>query len=467
MIVASQTAYNPPMIIPNLELVEKYNRPGPRYTSYPTAPHFTDSSDFDIELLRVEAESETGNLSLYFHIPFCHSLCWFCGCTKIINSKRESAVLYLDTLEREITQYLSTIKPGRKVQQLHFGGGTPNSLAPDLIDRFSDFIHSHFNFTEDAELSAELDPRRLTEEHIKAFRRMGINRVSFGVQDVQLITQQAVNRVQTDEQNRNAIEWSRAAGIESLNIDLIYGLPHQTPESIRNTIHQVLTYEPDRLAVFSYAHVPWVAPAQKLLDKAGLPSAQEKIQMLGVIIQELTCSGYQYIGMDHFAKTNDSLATAQREKTMQRNFQGYSTFKDLEIAAFGMSSISQTSNSYRQNYKDLAPYTEQVVAGNLPVTKGYILTADDHIRRSTIMRLMCDLSLDFADMSELLDIDFCDYFKAALSSPELAEMVSDELVARDDKKITVTPQGTLFIRNIAMIFDAYLADSKAKHSKTV
>ncbi len=453
------------MLIPNLSLVEKYNRPGPRYTSYPTAPHFTE--EIDPEQLRAEAASETGPLSLYFHIPFCHSLCWFCGCTKIINSKRESAVSYLDTLEKEISHYLTLIKPGRKVQQLHFGGGTPNSLPPDLIDRFSDFLHSHFDFADNAEISAELDPRRLTEEHIKAFRRLGVNRVSFGVQDVQLITQQAVNRVQSDEQNRNAIEWSRAAGIESLNIDLIYGLPHQTPESIRDTIHQVLTYSPDRLAVFSYAHVPWVAPAQKILDKAGLPSAQEKIQMLGVIIQELTCSGYQYIGMDHFAKIDDSLAIAQREKTMQRNFQGYSTFKDVEIAAFGMSSISQTTNSYRQNFKDLADYTEQVNAGNLPITKGYILNEDDHIRRTTIMRLMCDLSLDFDSMSKMLDIDFRSYFKDSLISPELEEMCADGLVNLDADQLEVTQQGTLFIRNIAMIFDAYLADSKAKHSKTV
>jgi oxygen-independent coproporphyrinogen-3 oxidase len=339
------------MLKPDLGLVEKYNKPGPRYTSYPTAPQFSDV--VELEDLRHEASLETGPISLYFHIPFCQSLCNFCGCTKIISRGREPADAYLDQLEQEIDLYLETSQPGRLVQQLHFGGGTPNYLTPDQIDRFSNYLHQNFSFADDAEISAELDPRRLTEEHISAFRRLGVNRVSFGMQDILLKTQQAVNRVQSDEQNRQAIQWARAAGIDSLNIDLIYGLPYQTPETIRTTIRHVHQYDPDRLAIFSYAHVPWIAPAQKILDKHGLPTAEAKIKMLGVIIEELTSSGYQYIGMDHFAKVDDSLAIAQRNKTMQRNFQGYSTFKDIEICAFGISSISQTANSYRQNVKDL------------------------------------------------------------------------------------------------------------------
>lgn len=451
------------MLSPNLALVEKYNQPGPRYTSYPTAPQF--SEKVDLEQLQLEARSETAPLSLYFHIPFCHSMCWFCGCTKIISSKRDHAVSYMEVLKQEIDNYLPNIKAGRKVQQLHFGGGTPNSLAPDLIDSFSDFLKQRFDFTDDAELSAELDPRRLTEEHIQAFSRLGINRVSFGVQDVQLVTQEAVNRVQTNQQNLQAIQWARAAGMQSLNIDLIYGLPYQTPESIRKTIHQVLEYSPDRLAVFSYAHVPWFAPAQKILERHGLPQAEDKIKMLGVIIEELTSSGYQYIGMDHFAKTSDSLAIAQRNKTMQRNFQGYSTFKDLEIAAFGMSSISQTNNSYRQNFKELSEYQAAVLAQKPPVSKGYILNADDHIRRTTIMRLMCDLSLDYQQMSQTLNIDFKSYFSEALSG--LVDMEIDGLIEQNQHGIKVTSQGTLFIRNIAMHFDHYLQTSGAKHSKTV
>jgi len=450
-------------LIPDLKLVQKYNKPGPRYTSYPTAPYFNE--DIDLAEIEQRRSEETGALSLYFHIPFCKSLCWFCGCTKIINRKHEPAVEYIQVLKKEIELHLANSKPGRKVKQLHFGGGTPNFLAPTLIDEFSDFLHEKFEFAEDAEISAELDPRTLTEDHIKAFRRLGVNRVSFGMQDVKLDTQKAVNRVQSDEQNSNAIEWSRKAGINSLNIDLIYGLPHQTPESIRDTIQQILKYNPDRLAVFSYAHVPWVAPAQKILERHGLPEAEQKIKMLGVIIEELTSSGYQYIGMDHFAKTTDSLAIAQREKTMQRNFQGYSTSKDLEICAFGMSSISQSSDTYRQNYKELDPWQEKVLAGKAPTFKGYILTEEDKIRRTTIMRLMCDLSLNFEQMSELLGVPFKEHFAHALS--QLDEMVADGLVEIDDEALTVTPQGSLFVRNVAMHFDAYLKSGEGRHSKTV
>ena len=453
------------MLKPDLNLVEKYNQPGPRYTSYPTAPHFTEEVDHS-ELIR-ESASETGNLSLYFHIPFCKSLCWFCGCTKIITKKREPSIAYMETLKKEILQYLPNIKPGRKVQQLHFGGGTPNYLDPDLIDDFADFLQQHFTFTEDAELSAELDPRTMTEAHMKAFKRLGINRVSFGVQDVKIETQKAVNRVQSDEQNTDSISWAKEAGIDSLNIDLIYGLPHQTPESIRDTIQQVLKYSPDRLAVFSYAHVPWISPAQKILERNGLPSAEEKIQMLGVIIEELTspAAGYQYIGMDHFAKVDDSLAVAQRNKTMQRNFQGYSTFSNLEICAFGMSSISQTSNSYRQNAKDLADYTEMVNLGKPPIVKGLILTDEDHIRRTTIMRLMCDLELNYEAMSDKLGIDFKIHFADALAGMD--GFIADGLVELSDSALKVTPQGSLFVRNIAMNFDEHLVKGIAKHSKTV
>lgn len=451
------------MLTPDLKLVEKYNKPGPRYTSYPTAPQFSEL--VDLEDLRNEASLETGPLSLYFHIPFCQSLCNFCGCTKIISRGREPADAYLDLLEQEIDLYLETSQPGRLVQQLHFGGGTPNYLTPDQIDRFSVYLHKNFTFANDAEISAELDPRRLTEEHISAFRRLGVNRVSFGMQDILLKTQKAVNRVQSDEQNRQAIQWARDAGINSLNIDLIYGLPFQTPETIRTTIRHVLQYDPDRLAIFSYAHVPWIAPAQKILDKHGLPTAEAKINMLGVIIEELTSSGYQYIGMDHFAKVDDSLAIAQRNKTMQRNFQGYSTFKDVEICAFGISSISQTANSYRQNVKDLEQYTAKLSVDQFPTEKGYMLTEDDRIRRTTIMRLMCDHALDYDQLSNDLGIDFKEYFADELHSFD--EMEQDGLLTTSFNELQVTAQGTLFIRNIAMHFDAHLAQSAARHSKTV
>ncbi|MFC4993409.1 oxygen-independent coproporphyrinogen III oxidase [Rubritalea tangerina] len=449
------------MLKPDLRLVEKYNKPGPRYTSYPTAPQFSESVNHQ-QLLQ-ETQKDTGPLSLYFHIPFCQSMCWFCGCTKIISNKREPAERYLHNLEREIQLYPENAN--RPVQQLHFGGGTPNYLTPDQIQRFGNTLRNHFDFAHNAEISAELDPRRLTQEHIQAFQTLGVNRVSFGMQDVQLSTQKAVNRVQSDTQNRNAIDWARSAGIHSLNIDLIYGLPHQTPESIRNTIQHILSYDPDRLAVFSYAHVPWIAPAQKILERHGLPEAEAKIQMLGVIIEELTSNGYQYIGMDHFAKINDPLAVAQRNKTMQRNFQGYSTFRDLEIRAFGITSISQTQNSYRQNVKDLNAYEQALDQNTVPISKGYLLTQDDHIRRTTIMRLMCDHTLDYSQLSRELDIDFADYFRHEIHG--LVDMEIDGLLERSETSLKVTPQGTLFIRNIAMFFDAHLAQSSARHSRTV
>lgn len=451
------------MLTPDLQLVEKYNLPGPRYTSYPSSPHFQECSDQGPYLQ--ELAHSASPLSLYFHIPFCHSLCYFCGCTKIISSKLEAAVPYLDTLISEIDLYRAHAPAQRPVQQLHFGGGTPNFLSPELIYRFSDELKNRFHFADDAEISVELDPRRLTKEHVDAFRALGVNRFSFGLQDIKEDTQKTVNRIQPDHLNRQAISWAREAGITSLNLDLIYGLPHQTPQSIHDTIQHILSYDPDRLAVFSYAHVPWVAPAQLILEKAGLPSAREKIDMLGIIISELTSAGYQYIGMDHFAKKDDPLAIAQRNKTLQRNFQGYSTFKDVEIAAFGMSSISQTENTYRQNFKTLPKYTQMVESGVLPVEKAYFLSQDDQIRRTTIMRLMCDLSLDFAQMSDALQIDFSAYFAHELAS--FAEKQTDGLVQLDQNQLQVTPQGSLFIRNIAMHFDKYLSTSTAKHSKTI
>ncbi|WP_018968968.1 oxygen-independent coproporphyrinogen III oxidase [Rubritalea marina] len=449
------------MITPDLKLVEKYNQPGPRYTSYPTAPQFTEN----VAAEALVADMGKSPLSLYFHLPFCASLCWFCGCTKMITSKTAPAEQYIELLEQEMDLMLPHLGQQRPVQQLHFGGGTPNHFTPEQIDTLARAIHSRFHFAEDAEISAELDPRRLTQDHIKAFARLGVNRVSFGVQDIQEKTQKAVNRVQSDEQNRDAIRWAKEAGMCSLNIDLIYGLPYQTPDSIHETLNQVLSYDPDRLAVFSYAHVPWIAPAQKILERHGLPSGEEKIKMLGVIIRELTSRGYQYIGMDHFAKVSDPLAVAQRNKTMQRNFQGYSTFHDVEICGFGISSISQTNNTYRQNVKDLNTYESMLNDGKLPLDKGYVLNQDDRMRRLTIMRLMCDHTLHFQTLSKELGIPFKDYFASELN--QLKSFIADELVELNSDYLKVTPQGSLFIRNIAMIFDAHLAQSKARHSKTV
>ncbi len=451
------------MLIPDLNLIRKYNQPGPRYTSYPTAPHF--SNETDKAALTAQTDSENSDLSLYFHIPFCRSLCWFCGCTKIITTQQDKADRYIDLLEKEIDLFVPRIKTGRKVAQLHFGGGTPNYLTPTQIDRISNIIHTRFEFHPDAELGTELDPRTLTQEHIDAFRRLGINRASMGVQDTKPEVQEAVHRIQTDEHNRNALKWLREAGITSCNLDLIYGLPKQTPESFEQTLYDILEYTPDRLAVFSYAHVPWIMPAQKILEEKDLPGPDAKIQMLEKIITILTDNGYHYVGMDHFAKHDDELAIAQKNGTLQRNFQGYSTHGGVEICAFGMSSISQTSRSYRQNFKDITDYGQAIAESHYPIDRGIILTDEDVLRRDLIMSIMCQLRLDYSAKSAQHGIDIKSTFADAIAA--LKPMEDDGLVELKEDALQVTEQGRLFIRNIAMSFDAYLDSGKAKFSKTV
>ena len=451
------------MLSPDLNLIRKYNQPGPRYTSYPTAPQF--SQETDKLTLASQTEQETSDLSLYFHIPFCQSLCWFCGCTKIITQDQSRSDHYLDLLEKEIDQFLPKVNDGRKVKQLHFGGGTPNFMNPEQIKRFSDFIHNRFDFYADAELSTELDPRTLTQEHIAAYSEMGINRASIGVQDVKPEVQIAIHRVQTDEHNRNALQWLREAGITSCNLDLIYGLPKQTPESFEDTLHHILDYSPDRLAVFSYAHVPWISPAQKILETKDLPDPESKLMMLEKVITILTANGYHYVGMDHFAKHDDKLSIAQKNGTLQRNFQGYSTHGGVEICAFGMASISQTSRSYRQNFKDITDYGQAVAAGEFPIDRGIVLTDEDVMRRDLIMSVMCQLHLDYAEESTQHGVDIKSHFADSLEA--LKPMEKDGLIELGDSFLQVTEQGRLFVRNIAMVFDAYLDSNKAKFSKTV
>lgn len=448
------------------DLIRKYNQPAPRYTSYPTALKFRSVDDvFSGEALLADLEDAEGPLSLYFHLPFCRSLCWFCGCAKVISTNTGLADRYLDVLEKEIALYRPLIRGGRQAAQLHFGGGTPNFLSVAQIDRLGDMIHRNFEFSDGAEMSVEIDPRTLTREQVQAFRRLGINRASIGVQDVKLEVQEAVHRVQPTEVNRRTVDWLREAGMGSLNVDLIYGLPFQTQESFCETLEEVLTYDPERLAVFSYAHVPWSKPAQKILERSPLPSPDSKIEILMLIVELLTRRGYVHIGMDHFAKESDTLAIAQRTRSLQRNFQGYSLHADVDICAFGMSSISQSANAFRQNHKDLKVYYEKVDAGQLPLEKGYLLTRDDQIRRETIMRLMCDLDLDFAERGAANGIDFCSYFARELEA--LRPLESDGLIAFSERGLAVTPLGRLLIRNVAVHFDAYMGTSPQGFSKAI
>jgi oxygen-independent coproporphyrinogen-3 oxidase len=453
----------------DLGLVEKYNQPGPRYTSYPPATKFTDAVTWDALRERIEANNRTEErgLSLYFHIPFCETLCWFCGCTTVITLNHERGMGYVEALGREVATMAPLINPKRKAVQLHFGGGSPTFLRPDEIRRLGEIIHKRFEFASDIEASVEVDPRRLTRDHVVALAEIGFNRASMGVQDFNPEVQEAVHRIQPVAMTQQALDWMRELGFRSINLDLIYGLPHQTVPSFDHTLDTVLKMQPDRLAVFSYAHVPWIKPAQKILVHKVLPTADVKLQILKTVIERLTENDrYVYIGMDHFAKRDDELAVAQRNKQLQRNFQGYSTRAGSDIYAFGMSSISQIPDAYWQNEKELPTWQAAVDAGKVPLHKAYFLTPEDHIRRETIMRVMCDLALDYAAMSAKLGVNFAEHFATELAS--LAPFEADGLVTRTQRGIEVTESGRLFIRNIAMSFDNTLAPvGERRHSRTI
>jgi oxygen-independent coproporphyrinogen-3 oxidase len=453
----------------NLDLVRKYNVAGPRYTSYPPATKFTDTVTWEQLSERIEANNRTPrDLSVYFHIPFCETLCWFCGCTTVITLNHDKGKDYIDYLGREVAKMSPRLNKQRKVVQLHFGGGSPTFLRPDEIRRLGEIIHKHFTFSPDIEASVEVDPRRLTREHMVALREIGFNRASMGVQDFNPKVQEAIHRIQPRAMTQQAMDWMRELGFGSINLDLIYGLPHQTVESFNETLDTVLEMKPDRLAVFSYAHVPWIKPAQKILEQQQhLPAAETKLQVLKLVIEKLTANDqYVYIGMDHFAKPGDELAVAQRNKQLQRNFQGYSTRAGSDIYAFGMSGVSQVPEAYWQNEKELPKYQAAVDADRVPLHRAYFVTDEDKIRRETIMRAMCDLSLDFAAMSQKLGINFEQHFASELAA--LAPFEDDGLVKRTPTGLEVTDIGRLFIRNIAMCFDNTLAPvGERKHSRTI
>jgi oxygen-independent coproporphyrinogen-3 oxidase len=374
---------------------------------------------------------------------------------------------YVESLGREVARMAPLLHRERKAVQLHFGGGSPTFLHPDEIRRLGEIIHQHFTFAPDIEASVEVDPRRLTRDHLVALREIGFNRASMGVQDFNPQVQAAVHRIQPRELTQQAMDWMRELGYQSINLDLIYGLPFQTPASFNETLDIVLAMQPDRLAVFSYAHVPWIKPSQKILETKVLPSPESKLEVLKLVIERLTANDqYVYIGMDHFARPNDELAVAQRQKQLQRNFQGYSTRAGSDIYAFGMSGVSQVPDAYWQNEKELPKWQAAVDAGNVPLHKAYLVTHEDHIRRETIMRTMCDLSLDFSAMSQHLGINFPEHFAKELAA--LDPFAADGLVKRHAHGLEVTDAGRLFIRNIAMCFDNTLSPAgERRHSKTI
>lgn len=454
----------------DFDLIKKYNVQGPRYTSYPTAVQFRQAVDEDMSRLDSYLRRRNGeprSISLYFHIPFCFSLCWYCGCTKVITKDQDRGDLYLDYLEREMDLVAERIHDDSRVIQVHFGGGTPTFLKPEQLRRLGKNIRSRFRLTEQTEFGVEIDPRRCSREHIRALREIGCNRASLGVQDTNEEVQEAIHRIQPFEQTRKVTGWLREEGIDSINFDLIYGLPRQTLDSFRQTMQDVLSLQPDRLAVYSYAHIPSLMPAQKLLNVDEMPSTDQKLRMLQLGISHLTGNGYRFIGMDHFSREDEELSVAMDEGTLQRNFQGYSTHSGADLYAFGMSGISNVGDYYWQNAKDLNEYYGALESGELPLHKILPLSRDDKVRKDAIMRIMCNMGISYESMERKWGIDFKSYFSNALE--RLEELRGDGFLTIGDRAIRITEEGRLFLRNVAMCFDRYLHQAKERRSfsKTV
>lgn len=454
----------------DLSKFKKYDKPGPRYTSYPTAPQFNESfthENYLDEIVKTNYGKNLPDLSLYFHIPYCDTLCYFCGCNMIITRNRDRIKEYNSYVKKEIDLLRQYLLPDRQVSQHHWGGGTPTHLNPYEINDLAGYINKSFNFKPDSENSCEIDPRELTKAHLEALRNNGFNRISMGVQDFNEKVQKAVNRIQPEDITRQAVSWIRELGFQSLNLDLIYGLPFQTVEDFALTVDKIIDINPDRIAVFNYAHVPWMKKHMALIQPEDIPAPEVKLEILKMTIEKLTSAGYEFIGMDHFAKPDDELSIAMREKKLYRNFQGYSTNAGADLYAMGITSISQLKNIYAQNYKTEKEYYTAIDNGILPTTKGYRLTEDDHLRREVIMKLMCNFELDFGEIEKQFNINFKKYFAWGLSN--LTEMQNDDLLEIDDDSIKVKNMGRMLIRNIAMNFDGYIErkEDKAKYSRTV
>lgn len=455
----------------DIEVLEKYNRPGPRYTSYPPAPHFSDTfgpDDYEGEIVESNAGDTQRDVSLYVHLPFCQERCYFCGCNVIITRNRDRIARYLRYLDEEIDRVSGLMNPARKVVQMHWGGGTPTYLTPAEIEHLMQHMRARFNFANDAELSIEIDPRSMEPNHLETVRRCGFNRVSFGVQDFDENVQVAVNRVQPESLTRDLVRDSRGLGFSSINVDLIYGLPHQTLESYRRTLDKIIDIAPDRLAVFNYAHVPWLKKHQRVIAETAVPPPQERLRILKQVIERLTGAGYTYIGMDHFAKPGDELVLAMKNGTLHRNFQGYTTHAEAEVYAMGITAISQLTNVYAQNVKTESEYMDALDAGRLPTALGYRLTREDHVRRHVIMQLLCNGVVDKRAVETEYGLDFDAHFSGALA--RLGELIEDDLVRIEQDRIVVESAGRLVGRNVAMAFDGYLADGGMKegtYSRTV
>ncbi len=438
----------------------KYNRPGPRYTSYPTAPVWQETfTQGDFENAMQAADSRATDVSLYMHLPFCEALCLFCACNVVISKNKDAAPPYLQTLKNEIHTFSQFVSRRRRIIQFHWGGGTPTYLSPAQLEDLFAFTKERFHFDPDAEIGVEVDPRVTSPAHLETLRRLGFNRLSMGIQDFQPEVQQAVHRIQPFEMTRDTIEHARALGFDSINVDLIYGLPCQTADSFAATVCQVLALHPDRVAMFSYAHVPWLRKQQGSFQNH-LPEGMEKFRIFRTGLQAFLDAGYMYIGMDHFARPGDELAVAQRNRTLHRNFQGYTTKAGADLYGMGVSAISGVGACYAQNYRDVPAYTDAVARRHLATMRGYVLSADDRLRREVISRLLCHAVIKKQEIEQEFAISFDQYFAPELA--RLADFAADGLVRISHREIAVTGLGRIFIRNAAMVFDTYLKEQQAE-----
>jgi oxygen-independent coproporphyrinogen-3 oxidase len=436
------------------EFLARYNRPGPRYTSYPTAPVWNDSfGPDDLERVHEEAERARSPVSLYMHIPFCESLCLFCACSVIIQKDKRVAPQYLSVLKQEMERVSRSVSKNREVVQFHWGGGTPTYLTPEQIEDLFGAVRARFTFAADAEIGIEVDPRVTSREHLETLRRLGFNRLSMGIQDFHGEVQKAIHRIQPFELTRDLLFAARELGFDSINVDLIYGLPYQTPERFDHTVDQILQLAPDRVALFSYAHVPWLKKQQGSFA-AHLPEGMQKFEIFRTGLLKFLEAGYLYIGMDHFAKPEDELAISQQKRTLHRNFQGYTTKAGADLYGMGVTAISGIQNAYAQNHRELAAWEKSVAERGIATMRGYRLSEDDRLRRAVISRLLCHTVVVKEEIAREFGIDFDRYFADELARLEASR--DDGLVLLGPGEIRTTWLGRIFIRNLAMVFDPYL-----------
>ena len=451
------------------ELIRKFDKPGPRYTSYPTADRFSAAfSDQTYQTYLAQRSTCAGNppLSVYLHLPFCESLCYFCACNKIITQDHGRVTEYLRYLDKEMAMVASHLGPDRKTVQLHLGGGTPTFFNADELRQLMDMVRKHFTFTPDAELGVEIDPRTVRDGTLSMLADLGFNRNSFGVQDFDPAVQQSVNRIQPFEMVERAVAESRKSNFQSINADLIYGLPKQTLDSFSRTLDSLIKVAPDRIALYNYAHLPSRFKAQRLIVAEDLPSAEDRLQIFMMSTRHLLDAGYVYIGLDHFSKPDDELNKARLDGTLHRNFQGYTTRAECDLVGFGVSAISKVGNSYSQSVRSVTAYYEALDAGRLPVEKGFELSKDDLLRREIIMTLMCSAPLDIKAINRQHGIDFHRYFAHEM---ELLRQYEDAgLISIDASAIRVTTKGRLFVRAVGMTFDKYLGQpTTSTYSKLI